>query len=250
MFVETPKPKEQVAPPVENVREGGTADMLVTLGIMDSEYISGLAEFGVPIVAVDYDAATMYADAISFDSFGAGLMLTEHLVSLGHKRIAYIGVHRGMAPFGPKPEGDSLRLRAGFECAMQEHGFSVKRDWDQVADINFVEPAAELASGLLKRSPRPSAFVCRLPAHALAVIQAAEDMGLKVPEDVSVACFGQEEVPKGRRAVTTVMVKMNEMGREAGRVILSRLERGEGPRLRIAIPGRLVVRSTTGGPGD
>lgn len=251
VIVETPKPKEQVAPPAENVREGGTADMLVTLGIMDSEYIRGLAEFGVPIVAVDYDAATTYADAIAFDSFGAGLTLTEHLVSLGHKRIAYLGIHRGMAPFGPKPEGDSLRLRAGFECAMQEHGFGVRRDWDLVADINFTGPAGDAARKLLEQSPRPSAFVCRLPAHALAVIKAAEDIGLGVPEDLGVACFGQEEeVPKNQRALTTVTVNMEEMGREAGRVILSRLESGEGPRLRIAIPGSLLVRNTTGRPRD
>lgn len=248
-IVGTPKPREQTAPPIENVREGDRADMLVTLGIMDSKYIAGLGEFAVPIVAVDYDAATPYADSVAFDTFGAGLVLTEHLISLGHERIMFMGIHRGLAPFGPKPEADSLRLRAGFECAMQENGLVVRPEWHRVADINFTEPAAELVRGLLGKEPRPTAFVCRLSTHALAVIGAIEDMGLEVPGDVSVACFAQdEEVPKGQRAMTTVAVRMEDMGSEAGRMILSRLQRGDSPRLRIAIPGELLIRGTTGKP--
>ena len=244
-----PDPKHIVGPPVEDLPSDVPADAVVTLGIMNSDYIAGLAGLSDTLITVDYESGSVAADSVTFDSFGAGQVLGEHLVGLGHRRLAFIGAHRGVGgPDGnPRPELDSVRMRAGWEFAVLERGLEVRREWVLELSMNFPEPATEAARRMLAEAAPPTAIVCREARHAVAVVDFAMGLGLEVPADLSVACYGAVPTASdGRTTVTGVVMDMEEMGREAAAVILSRLENGGSRRSRVNIPGELVVGKSTG----
>jgi len=254
--IANPDPKHIPGPPVGEFPSDVPADAVVTLGIMNSDYIAGLTELSDTLVTVDYECATVAADSVTFDSFGAGQILGEHLIELGHTRMAFIGAHRGVG--GPdgnaRPELDSVRMRAGWEFALLEHGLDIRRDRVLELSMNFAEPAAEAARRMLSEDAPPTAILCRDCAHAAAIVDLAGELGLRVPGDLSIACYGACPVAAdGETVVTGVVMDMEEMGAEAGSVVASRLDNGGSRRSRVNIPGRLVAGDSTGpapGSGD
>lgn len=240
-----PRPRWQPGPDVGELG-GEPSDAIVTIGIMNYEYLAQLTQLCGVLVTVDYQSASLQADSVVFDSFGAGQALAEHLCSLGHRRMAFIGAHRGIGGRynRPRPELDSVRMRAGWEYGALEHGVDVRPDRVLDLAMHAPEDAANAAMRMFSEPDLPTAFVCRDASHAGAIVRAAREKGYRLPEDLSVACFGPP--PSGVPEMTSVEVDMKEMGHEAGTIVVSRLDEGIGRRASINLPGTLVARFTTG----
>ena len=111
--VVNPAPKKLAGPPAESLSEGDPPQAIVTLGLMNSEYIEQLAGVADILLTVDYATAALDADAVVFDSFGAGMLLAEHVISLGHERVVFVGCHRGVGGAkGQRPTRDGLAAHA------------------------------------------------------------------------------------------------------------------------------------------
>ncbi len=182
--------------------------------------------------------------AIIPDEEDGGYLVGQHLLALGHRRIAYLSL-------APDIEATRLRLR-GLERAMREAGVSVKKGsllragqahpgaFDQ-------EEAFARAWALLSDEQRPSAVFCGNDELAMQVYNAAAKLGLSIPGDLSVVGFDDHRLfSEGLRpGLTTVALPYTAMGRLAVETLLNG-EISEGAPRTVRVKGPLVVRTSTG----
>ena len=175
---------------------------------------------------------------IGATNWAGGLSATEHLVSLGHRRIALIA--------GPK---DLLCSRArldGYRAALEEAGL----EYQHVVQGDFTHRSGfEATAALLDRADPPTAVFAASDTMALGAYEACRLRGLRIPSDLSIAGF--DDLPESRWAsppLTTVRQPLAEMGALAARTAL-RLARGEHIEVpRVELVTELVVRDSTARP--
>lgn len=203
----------------------------------------------LPLVFVDQQPEPGYT-SVNIDDRAASVAAARHLVELGHRRIALLTLGSAGAEPGP----------SDFMVARQR-----LRGWLDVLGPAGIEPVllrptvktqedgAEAVRGLLAGPDRPTAVLCFSDALAAGVVRAAEDAGLRVPEDLSVV--GYDDTPLARRlrpALTTVHQDAAEKGRIAAAELAAAVARhraGEPPEVRrIVLPTELIVRDSTAPP--
>jgi DNA-binding LacI/PurR family transcriptional regulator len=191
-----------------------------------------------PTVAdVAADLATpAHVYRIAGDDRRGARLLTEHLLALGHRRIAYIGA-AGRA--------SSLRRLHGFRQAMQQAQCAGDDAFLIATDEGA--NAGELSTfRLLTREVRPTALFCYDDMTALGALRAIRALNLRCPWDVSVVGF--DDIPIAaylEPSLTTVRQPMHEMGVRAMQVVIELL-RGEEPSRQVIMPGELVARASSG----
>jgi DNA-binding LacI/PurR family transcriptional regulator len=170
----------------------------------------------------------------SDDVHGAALA-TNHLLQLGHQRIAYIG---------PGDRASSLQRLKGYRQALERSRFAV--DDGLIAIVGEGANNGELAAfRLLARDPPPTALFCYDDMTALGALRAIRACQLRVPQDISVVGF--DDIPLATYLdppLTTVRQPTYEMGRQAARMLIGLL-RSENPPRVVTMAGELVVRSSS-----
>ncbi|MBV7694455.1 LacI family DNA-binding transcriptional regulator [Streptomyces sp. TRM70350] len=215
-------------------------DGLVVVGTLPDPAALGAVAERIPVVlAGAREPVPPGVDVVAGDDEKGARLVTEHLIGLGHRRIAHIAGYGAV--------GD-LRRR-GFEATMREHG---------LADLAVVEPGDMTEEGgyrttvrLLSRPDRPTAVFAVNDIACVGALSAAGELGLRVPRDLSVAGYDNTSISRLRHLwLTTVDNAGHEVGRRAARCLLDRLETagGEG-RLQLAVP-TLEIRGTTGAVTD
>lgn len=176
------------------------------------------------------------------DDVLGGCLATEHLISLGHRRIGYIGdIPRTPLAF------TSSRLRLmGARRAMQRAGLRLPNWLVGVGDHSRGR-AAELANRMLTSSMPPTAIACASDTQAAGVLEAVAALGMSVPGDVSVTGYDDLELAD-HLGLTTVHQPLFESGVRAVQRVLIGLDGGSMMPLRETQDIRLVVRRTTAPP--
>ncbi|WP_426567840.1 LacI family DNA-binding transcriptional regulator [Streptomyces canus] len=214
------------------------ADGLVVVGTLpDPAALDAVAARMPVVVAAAREPVPAGVDVVANDDERGARLATEHLIGLGHRRIAHLAGYGAV--------GD-LRRRS-FEETMRAHG---------LADRAPVEPCDMTEEGgyratvrLLARPDRPTAVFAVNDIACVGALSAAGELGLAVPRDLSVVGYDNTSISRLRHLwLTTVDHAGHEVGRRAARCLLDRLERpgGEG-RVQLAAP-TLEVRGTTAPP--
>lgn len=199
-----------------------------------------LAEAGTRVVLCGRPPAPDAPDAIAltFDNRGGGRQLTDHLLGLGHRRVGYIA--------GPEERTTTRHRLEGHRAALAAHG--VEEDPRLTVHGRYDRRSGyEATLELLRRAPELTSVVAANDTVALGACAALRDSGLRIPDDVSVAGFGDlpfsvDAVP----ALTTVRLPLSEAGARAGRIAMNREDPPPGG---IAtVRGELMVRGSTGVP--
>jgi LacI family transcriptional regulator len=199
----------------------------------------------VPVVAVDPHKGRADLPSVEADSRGGAVQAVEHLVSLGHRRIGFLA---------GRPDLRSASLReAGYADALRAAG--IVRDPALTRDGDFEMGAARRAArelldgGASGAAGRPTAVFAANDLSAIAVLRTAHELGLRVPEDLSLVGF--DDIPEASReqpALTTVRQPMHRLGIVATTMLFTLLEGGVIDRPEVQLPTKLVVRGTTGPP--
>lgn len=222
------------------------------------EYLQELRNMRRPIVVVDqvFSGCECY-DFVGSQDFEGAVAATEHLLALGHRRLANIH-HRHTSTGRARLEG--------FQHAMARAGAAVHGKW--LAEIAGHDPeeAHHRARELLAGPDRPSAILCFNDWVALDAIAAAQDAGLSVPRDLSVVGFADLQLSaRIRPRLTTVAQDPREIGRRAAGRLVSLLGAGAEARtsgsigeiaadaqaaapMMDRVPVRLEVRESTAAP--
>jgi LacI family transcriptional regulator len=196
---------------------------------------------GVALVVIDpVDLPDTDLVSIGATNWAGGLSATEHLISLGHRRIAVIG--------GPR---DMLCTQAridGYRAALERAGIEVDRDLIRYG--NFLhEGGFAAARDLLDLSCRPTAIFAGSDLQAMGAYEAARQADLSVPRDLSVVGF--DDLPLCQwmsPPLTTVRQPLEEMGRTAARTLFQQLDGQALVSPRIELSTDLRVRLSTAPP--
>lgn len=194
----------------------------------------------IPVVAIDPHTGRADLPTVESDSFGGALAATRHLIEIGHRRIAFLA---------GRPDLRSAGLRdAGYRRALGDAGITVDPSLIGVGRYDL-ETTRESARVLLAGARRPTAVFAANDLSAIAVIDVAHEVGLRVPEDLSV--IGFDDVPEAsRRALplTTIRQPMQRLGAVAAEMVFTLLSGEPIEQVHVTLPTSLVVRATTAPP--
>lgn len=168
--------------------------------------------------------------------------LMEHLLTLGHKRIGFI--------YGVVQDVQGYDRLFTYRQALQEAGL-VGNEAYEVHCGDQLEDAYQAAYSLLNRPDRPTALLVINDMLAIAVIRAANDLGLSIPQDLSVTGF--DDIPFSNYTVprlTTVSGKAEQSGHEAVRLLLNRFAQPDLPKQIATVDVELIIRESTGQAPD
>ncbi len=171
--------------------------------------------------------------------FGSAMpQLMDHLFALGHRRIGFVyGVG--------SPNMATMRLRL-FREAYHQHGFP----FDEALFIHCdkaMEDSYHATQTLLAIQPRPTAIITVNDLLAMGALRAIHEAGLRVPQDISVAGFDDIAMASFLTPpLTTVRANAQEIGRQAARLALARIQQPDLPVQTARVEAELVVRASTG----
>lgn len=203
--------------------------ILVTPTVVD-------AHPGIPVVAVDPHRGRTGLTTIDSDNMRGAITATEYLLSLGHRRIGFLG---------GRPDLESARLREeGYRAALKAAGVPVDPELIRVGGYRS-ETADQPAHELLTLPDRPTAIFAANDLSALRTIEVARNLGLRVPDDVSVVGF--DNVPESAMStppLTTIAQNIRQMGSEAISQLIAMMDGTAEGGAHVTLPTELVVRAS------
>ncbi len=203
----------------------------------DGDVRRRLLEADFPVVWID--AKVQGHVSLFIDNAEGGRLAADHLLSLGHEAIAFIGDDEAHSGFGFTSAAERLR---GVTSALAERGLELR---NCLTGPHSKDVARELAVQLLTGRDRPTGIVTTSDTQAVGVLAAARELGIDVPGELSVVGFDDVEIAESA-GLTTIRQPIAESGRRAAQLITS-LAGGDKPsRRHVALPLQLVVRRSTG----
>lgn len=214
--------------------------MIVASSQVSEESWQWLAAAPVPVVVVNAEPASVPITVITSDNSAGMCMVAEHLIGLGHRRMAYVRALEGITADGPRIEG--------FRAACQAAGIPATDIAELSGDALF-EGGERAVAELLAGGTDVTAIACHNDITAIGALRALRAARVRVPADISVA--GCDDIAAASwvfPSLTTAAQQKAEMGRMAVERLLAMLDAGEGgiaPET-IRVPMVLQVRESTG----
>jgi DNA-binding LacI/PurR family transcriptional regulator len=209
--------------------------------------LKAMQEQDKPFVLVDRWVPAVHSDWVVSDDKAAGRTATDHLIALGHRRVGFMTT---------TPYITSIANRfSGYSSSLKRHGIEVDHrlvhrvregPWEPHSR-QYWEDSGPLQA-YLRGPERPSAVVTSNDYVALQLVFAAEDAGLRVPDDLAVvSCgWGGKMGAYGRVPLTSVIQPLIEIGRQATHVLLDRMAGRSSITRQITLPVSLAVRESCG----
>jgi LacI family transcriptional regulator len=200
--------------------------------------IETLVEADFPFVMVNRHIDANPGNAVVPDDYDGARKAVEHLVSLGHRRIAHI--------FGSDEMSTGHLRRQGYEDAITRHHLTV--DPDLVVNGSFREQGGYEAMRRLLALPRPPTAVFAVnDLAAVGAMYAIQEAGFQVPRDISLIGFNDLSTMIGpSRLLTTLRLPLHDMGRAAAERLLAVITSNTRMSEPLMIPVELMVRESTG----
>jgi LacI family xylobiose transport system transcriptional regulator len=200
-----------------------------------------LAASAIPLVALDPTGEPLHSTpSVGATNWTGGLAATRHLLDLGHRRIAVVS---GPAKF--------LCARArldGYRAAMDAAGVSVDASLVRTGRFQFDDGLSE-GRELLRLAEPPTAVFCGNDLQALGVYEAAREVGVRIPDDLSVVGFDDVEYARWcGPPLTTVRQPLVEMGVAAANLVLTLAAGPQPAQVRVELTTTLIVRQSTAAP--
>jgi LacI family transcriptional regulator len=204
---------------------------------MSDEYLAMLEQSERPIVLVNYCKRTTRLPVVNGDNFNGARDATQHLIELGHRRIAFI--------HGLPYTGQSEERERGYRAALESAG--IPYDPKLVERGNYSElSGTEAAERLLTLAERPTAIFAANDEMAFGCMVALQGAGLSVPRDMSLVGF--DDVPVSsivQPRMTTLRHPTSAMAKAAVQELLRRILNQPGRRQRLEFPSEFVVRESS-----
>jgi LacI family transcriptional regulator len=223
----------------ERLVANGLDGVLLATTTLDSVLPVRLRDRGVPFVYFNRTSTAVDADRAVVDPTSGLQDAAETIVDLGHRRVAAI--------FGPRNTSTGESREAALREALEQRGVTIGSRLSQWGPFDF-DTGFVGATRLLDQNERPTVIVCGNDVVALGALNAARELGLAVPGQVSVVGF--DDLPVASWPIirlTTVTFDLNAMARAAAGLLVTRLEGDAGqPFETLTFESRLVRRDTLG----
>ncbi|MCA0294815.1 MAG: LacI family transcriptional regulator [Actinobacteria bacterium] len=222
-------------------RQGAQAFIFVTTTVTD-QALETARQLSAPLVVVDpVNRPPLGVATVGATNFRGGRDAVDHLIALGHRRIAYVGANLDSTPGGER--------LAGYLDGLRNADIPVDRSL--IVPGRFNSDDGRAAVSLLRRSDPPTAIFAASDAVAFGVYDACHEQGVRIPDDVSVVGFDDGQ---GGELVwphlTTVRQPLVEMGRHAVGICISAVQDKSLTPPPVELATNLVVRNSTGPASD
>jgi DNA-binding LacI/PurR family transcriptional regulator len=213
--------------------------IVVTSSRVGALYTPMLSKMGVPIVLINNQHPGQFVHSVMIENVPASREATDHLIRLGHRRIAYVGDQYGR-------QSDTERF-AGYREALEQAALPFLPEL--VVHGDGKPEGGTLAMNKLLCLPQtPTAVFCYNDLTALGVLRSIQTHGLRVPADISLIGFDDLFFASYTQPqLTTVRQPMRQMGRMAMENLL-KLMSGQPSAESIKVPAELIVRESTAAP--
>ncbi len=213
--------------------------------------VQRLTATGMSIVFVDCDQPGF--NRVIVDDVLGGHLATQHLIDLGHRKIAYVGDRMNseldFIANNHRFQGyANVERFQGYQETLAEAGIPFREDYHQQAD-HGVREAVIMTHRLLDLPDPPTAVVTASDTQASGVLSAARERGVRVPEDLSVVGYDDIEIAEYLH-LTTIRQPLFASGVEGVELLLSMLSGGQSEERCIQQSLELVKRATTSAPGQ
>lgn len=207
-------------------------------------HLASLESEDFPVVLFDCTVPGLSIPSIDSDNYGGGYLITKHLLERGRKKLAWIGMPRGIS--------SAFQRFEGFRDALADFGLPLNRKLVRNIAMTFptdpVEPFVRQLTDELVSNPeeRPDAIVCCNDMIALGCLETLRERGVKVPEDVAVVGFDDlQETRSSLPPLTTVRQPASTLGAAAARLILARIFNKKFECVLKPFPVELVIRQSS-----
>jgi LacI family transcriptional regulator len=214
-----------IAPPLSNMRR----------------IVAAISATGTPYVRIASGLKNGKEFSVATNDREFSAEMTRYLASLGHERIAFITGH---------PQHKAVQNRfLGYQDGLGQAGLAFRKSLVVAGDNSFGSGEAA-GLKLLQRKQRPTAIFAANDDMAVGVVRAADQLGVKIPAQLSVA--GCDDITLAQQiypSLTTIRQPLAEMARTAAVAVIDFMRKGEPLKGTRVIPGTLQVRESTGPPG-
>lgn len=223
---------------MKKLKEGCLDGLVILDQMMPDKEILWLRKRKTPFVLVDRFVPRENVNCVRVDNREGILRATEHLIGLGHKRIAFLSE--------PAAWNKSAEMVASFRMTVEKHGLSV--DENLIVNLENVEQTRNVIYGWCDFSMLPSAIVCADDKYAAASIMALRDRSVDVPKDVAVVGYNDKRSQfwHMRPQLTSVQVPLQELGEQSAKMLFELIAGRDVGNAEILLKPALVVRESCG----
>jgi len=222
----------------QRLKSSGREGLIVVTSELSLAQVEGFARAGLSLVVIDpLNLPRVEVTSVGATNWLGGIAAAEHLLDLGHRRIAFAG--------GPVQASCSQARLGGYRAALENAGVRVEPDLLRHGAFRY-DDGLEMGTRFMALPHPPTAVFAASDATALGVMEAARRRGLRVPDDLSIVGFDDTVMASlATPALTTVRQPLEDMGRVAVRTLL-RLIAGETlDSHHVELATNLVVRGST-----
>ncbi len=171
-----------------------------------------------------------------------GYMAVNYLISLGHRKIAYLS--------GPWDTWPNIRRFEGYKRALEEAGLSIDKKYIFKGDFTL-DTAYSIGTKILMMRDRPTSVFCANDMSAIGLLEACMELGVKVPEEMSIIGFDDIPLSSFRTIqLTTVSQSIYDQGALAGKILLEKLQNEDNTPTQLTLPPKLIIRKTCAPPKE
>ncbi|UUX33872.1 LacI family DNA-binding transcriptional regulator [Fundicoccus culcitae] len=223
---------------INNILGHSMDGLIGFVDLIDNEIIQLLKDYRIKTVFIDRAIEAETIGSVIFDSYQKGKEMTEYLIQLGHRKIGFVKSFDGIY--------DSDERMRGYTDALVEAGIAV--DQSLILQGNFAQNISYIEmKNFIKRNREalPTAIFAGNDLSAVGVIQAVEESGLRVPDDMSVVGFDDlDYLQYFKPRLTTIYNPINLQGELVVDHLIKLIE-GKTEGQTIELPGRLIVRESS-----
>ncbi|KGP90752.1 LacI family transcriptional regulator [Pontibacillus chungwhensis BH030062] len=239
LYISTGETEEEVYEGVQRMVYGNRVDGIILLySRVDDNVINFLLEKDFPFVLVGKPCE--HIDRITHvdnDNVNASIDITNELINQGHERIAFIGGDTDLVV-----TQDRMR---GYEMALEKAGLPVREDY-QIHKEFLKSGGREAVHQLFQLEEPPTGLVIVDDLMSIGVVTMLEENGISVPDDVSIVSFNNLYISEiTRPSLTTVDIQIYNLGNQAAKCLIEKVNNQDEPAKRIIVPYELVRRQSS-----
>lgn len=222
---------------VSILKQKYTDGIIVATGLKREEAVKELIKTDIPIALLSRDVPSLAVNTVLVDDYLGGYEATNHLISLGHQKIAMITEDTAFS---------TLQARVnGYKKALEESGLSYDENLVLTNNTSLEEGKKSMLSLLKKGSP-PTAVFASTESLAIGAVQGAHELNLNVPDEVSIIGFDDTVLSTiCEPPLTTVAQPIEEMGEKAVELLIEEIEKNKASKQRVMLSPKLIVRKST-----
>jgi len=217
-------------------------DGVLFLGKSSRDLIFIAQQKGIPLVLVGHPIPDLELPTVVPDGRSGALQAINHLIELGHQKIAIITGE-------PKFDPITAERLEGYRFALNKAGLKEDEKYIAEADYGKPETAIEATNKLLNLADPPTAIFCTSDSLAYRSYEAIKAKGLKIPGDVSIVGFDEITAPAyaqlPKPELTTIQVDRQQMGKSSVEILFDIIQNPKQTTYRYTLPVKLVVKEST-----